>query len=419
MGKSLSYTTCSNHAMPVISQLNGSKICDLWSLDILGIQDPVENKTRKDIDDDTVSFFEKPVKFNQGRYEVNLPWVEGHPKLLDLQFQSEKRLNTMTSKLISTGKFDSYDKILKEWEQLGIIEPVRINIKGVTAKYENSISLNQCLATGPNYIEMIPSILNKFRQNRLGVISDIRKAFLQISISPTDPYLLFLWWENYEKREIKIYRYCRVVFGLSSSPLLLMTTIYHQLEKERNDVAVKLKDYFYVDNVVASVQNEIDLQRFQTIACQIMSKAGFELTGCVSSTEQQNQEKTRCSVLGLLWEPNTDLLACDLRNISTELNDTCSKRQLLSISQKIFDPIGFTAPVTLIPKLIIQKACKNYKLTWDQKLPPEIVQEFKNWLASLEFLKLIQIPRHFWGLVDESTTTLHMFSDASGKAFAA
>ncbi|GFQ92802.1 DUF1758 domain-containing protein [Trichonephila clavata] len=160
-----------------------------------------------------------------------------------------------------------------------------------SAKDENSISLNQCLATGPNYIERIPSILNKFRKNGLGVISDIRKAFLQISISPTDrDYLRFLWWENYEKREIKIYRHCRVVFGLSSSPFLLMATIYHHLEKERNDVAVKLKDSFYVDNVVASVQNEIELQRFQTIACQVMSKAGFELTGNLSEKELSKSE---------------------------------------------------------------------------------------------------------------------------------
>ncbi|GFQ88133.1 DUF1758 domain-containing protein [Trichonephila clavata] len=122
-------------------------------------------------------FFKKTVKFNQSRYEVNLSWVEGHPKLLDLQFQSKKRLNTMTSKLISTGKFDSYDKILKEWQQLGNIEQVPINIKGVnlsqqkcrylphrvvfkesslttkirpvfdaSAKDDNSITLNQCLA---------------------------------------------------------------------------------------------------------------------------------------------------------------------------------------------------------------------------------------------------------------------------------
>ncbi|GFU81698.1 DUF1758 domain-containing protein [Trichonephila clavipes] len=82
-------------------------------------------------------YFFKKVKFNQGRYEANLPWVEGHPKLLDLRFQSEKCLNTMTSKLISTGKFDSYDKILKEWEQLGIIEDVPINTKGVNLAQQN------------------------------------------------------------------------------------------------------------------------------------------------------------------------------------------------------------------------------------------------------------------------------------------
>ncbi|GFQ85437.1 hypothetical protein TNCT_98291 [Trichonephila clavata] len=35
MGKSLSHTTCSNYAMPRFHQANGSKICDLWSLDIL------------------------------------------------------------------------------------------------------------------------------------------------------------------------------------------------------------------------------------------------------------------------------------------------------------------------------------------------------------------------------------------------
>ncbi|GFY37181.1 DUF1758 domain-containing protein [Trichonephila inaurata madagascariensis] len=129
----------------------------------------------------------------------------------------------MTSKLISAGKFDYYDKILKEWEQLEIIEHVLINIKGTHLSYqkcrylphrtvikgssltttiipvfdtyakdENSISLNQCLAIGPTFIEMINSILIKF--HRLGVISDIRKVFLQISISPTDrDYLRFLW----------------------------------------------------------------------------------------------------------------------------------------------------------------------------------------------------------------------------------
>ncbi|GFQ81340.1 hypothetical protein TNCT_115751 [Trichonephila clavata] len=42
MGKSLSYTTCSNHAMPIILLLNARKVCELLSLDVLGIEDPVQ-----------------------------------------------------------------------------------------------------------------------------------------------------------------------------------------------------------------------------------------------------------------------------------------------------------------------------------------------------------------------------------------
>ncbi|GFY04272.1 transposable element Tcb2 transposase [Trichonephila clavipes] len=55
-------------------------------------------------------------------YEVYLPWVERHQKLLDLWFQSETRLNIMTSKLISTGKFNSYEKFLMHLEQLRTVE---------------------------------------------------------------------------------------------------------------------------------------------------------------------------------------------------------------------------------------------------------------------------------------------------------
>lgn len=35
---------------------------------------------------------------------------------------------------------------------------------------------------GINLIEIIPSILIKFRTNRIGVISDIRKAFYKIEL---------------------------------------------------------------------------------------------------------------------------------------------------------------------------------------------------------------------------------------------
>lgn len=44
----------------------------------------------------------------------------------------------------------------------------------------------KCLEKGPNLIEIIPTLLNRFRKYPIGVISDIEKAFLQIAIREND-----------------------------------------------------------------------------------------------------------------------------------------------------------------------------------------------------------------------------------------
>lgn len=74
-----------------------------------------------------------------------------------------------------------------------------------SAKSKDGVSLNQCLETGPNLIELIPSMLLRFREKKIGVISDIEKAFLQISVTPKDRNVLrFLWWNN---NNIAVYRH--------------------------------------------------------------------------------------------------------------------------------------------------------------------------------------------------------------------
>ncbi|GFY03939.1 DUF1758 domain-containing protein [Trichonephila clavipes] len=68
-----------------------------------------------------------------------------------------------------------------------------------SARLANYPSLNQCLACGPNLIELIPDIVLRFREreSNLSVITDIRKAFLHINIHKEDrDFLRFLWWED-------------------------------------------------------------------------------------------------------------------------------------------------------------------------------------------------------------------------------
>ena len=95
----------------------------------------------------------------------------------------------------------------------------------------NGPSLNECLYSGLNLIAKIFDILLRFRLNKIGVLADIKQAFLNVGIAALHrDYLRFLWYDlQAEDEQVVIYRFLRVVFGITSSPFLLNGTVRHHL----------------------------------------------------------------------------------------------------------------------------------------------------------------------------------------------
>ncbi|CAG7820622.1 unnamed protein product, partial [Allacma fusca] len=183
---------------------------------------------------------DKKPTIDDGRFDVSLPWVEGHPVLASNEELAVRRLVSSTKKLEALGRFDDYQHVFDDWLTNGIIEEVPANeldntghylphraiikessdttkvrpVFDASAKKNGEASLNDCLEKGRNLLELIPNIIAGFRFHRIGLISDIEKAFLQISVKKEErDFLRFLWWEKGTK-EIKKYRHCRVVFGV-------------------------------------------------------------------------------------------------------------------------------------------------------------------------------------------------------------
>ncbi|GFX99537.1 DUF1758 domain-containing protein [Trichonephila clavipes] len=177
-----------------------------------------------------------------------------------------------------------------------------------SAKEKNS-SINECLEKGPNMVELIPTIVNKFRLRKFGITADIEKAFLQIGLQEKDrPFLRFLWWENGDKEKTKIYQHKRVVFGITSSPFLGATLEYHlkQVSGHLQLTAQKLLESFYVDNCLTSVDNAEDIERFMLESKEILSLAKFNLRGWVhTGVSEAEKEISRCISKEL--SPNSDL----------------------------------------------------------------------------------------------------------------
>ncbi|GFV21514.1 reverse transcriptase domain-containing protein [Trichonephila clavipes] len=163
------------------------KISDLGKIDSLGIKDLSEKKSKLELQDLALKHFENTV-FLFDYEKVFVDWEKEGIIEKIAQYESK-----------DGGKFHylPHRPVFKE-NSTTKIRPV---FDG-SAHHGKSCSLNDCVEKGPILIEMIPVILNRFLLGKIGVTSDIRKAFFQISLHEHDMnFLRFLWREggNFEK----------------------------------------------------------------------------------------------------------------------------------------------------------------------------------------------------------------------------
>ncbi|GFU37020.1 integrase catalytic domain-containing protein [Trichonephila clavipes] len=153
---------------------NREKISDLWEFDSLGIKDSSEKKSKLELQDLALKHFENTVLRDDEDWKK-----EG---IIEKIAQDEPKIG---------GKFHylPHRLVFKENSTTKICPAF-----DGSAHQRKSGSLNDCVEKRPNLIEMIRAILNRFRLGKIGVISDIRKAFLQISLHENDMnFLPFLW----------------------------------------------------------------------------------------------------------------------------------------------------------------------------------------------------------------------------------
>ena len=147
---------------------------------------------------------------------------------------------------------EQYDRTIKEQLESGIIEAVdvseptpdkvhylphhgvvrtdktttKLRVVYDTSARSSGPSLNDCLHKGPKFNQLILDLLLRFRSYRIALTADIEKGFLMISVDDLDHDVLRFLWVDHDDitkadPEIRVFRFTRVVFGVSSSPFLL------------------------------------------------------------------------------------------------------------------------------------------------------------------------------------------------------
>lgn len=92
-----------------------------------------------------------------------------------------------------------------------------------------------------------------------------------------------------------------------------------------------------------------------------------------------------------------------------------TKRNVLSTSAYIFDPLGTLSPITIRARIFLQQLWE-LKIKWDEILPNDLLKIWSDFEKDLEYLKKISIPRYIHDL-DSTFVRIHGFLDASEKTY--
>ena len=411
--------------------------------------------------------FESKIKFEQDRYEVQLPFIEKHEILKDNLYNSTRRMSSLLTKFKTNEQLlHDYDTIIKDQLQQGIIEvapdtsiegqtyymphrPV-LRMDRLTTKirmvFDASSSvdgpaLNDCLHAGPSLTSSLFGTLLRFRAKKIGVIADLEKAFLQIRLNEKDrDYVRFLWiknindidFENFYNNDLVTYRFCRVLFGVTSSPFLLNATLRHHVNKHENEMFRNtVLNSLHVDDLSTSFDSmqeafdfyknckshfalaSLNLRKLQSNCANLEAK----IKNCfVGDLETIDQNLTK--VLGIPWDKTNDSLVISLSEILRKVNfENPTKRNVIQFASSIFDPLGLINPLVVKFKLLFQKLCTQ-NLQWDEPIPDDSLKIWKELITDLRESSEIRFNRAYDSNDGNATShELHGFSDASQDAY--
>ncbi|XP_068144891.1 uncharacterized protein [Drosophila tropicalis] len=299
-----------------------------------------------------------------------------------------------------------------------------------SGKDSSGVSLNERLHIGTPIQRDLFGVCLRFRQHRYVCCSDIEKMFRKIEVAPHHTNYQRIIWRSSTIDPMQHYRLRTVTYGLAPSPFLAVRVLKQlaiDYEAKYPLAARVLARDAYVDDIPTGCNSVGELMKLKEQLISLLDEGKFKLRKWSSNSWSflKSIPKEDClhghasiehnvKILGIPWNPGRDELLVNTPMIATK--QAPSKRALLSDLSKVFDPLGFVAPTTVLLKLIFQE-CWFSAISWDDPIPETLRSRWQAIVKELPLLSHCRISRYI--AASSPHIELCGFADASTQAYGA
>lgn len=405
------------------------------------------------------------IRRSDGRYVVDLPFKTAPPLHLSVHSNRYVALTQYLRNEKSLSKKSDlklmYDDVIQEYLTLGHMEQVDAPNKdsedyfylphhgifrpeSATTKLRvvfnascpsvNGKSLNDFLYVGPVLQKDIISLILNWRLYKYVFNADVSNMYRQILINPKHaPYQRILFRTSTDE-EIKDFQLRTVTFGVNCAPYLALRTLLQLADDEANRFplgAKILRENMYVDDALVGTHTVPECIEARKQLADILMSAGFELRKWTSNSKEilsglprdhllncdflNFDDKSIAKTLGIRWNAISDSFYFVTEKIQNK--NAFTKREVLSVIARLFDPLGWLAPVVINAKVLMQQLWLD-DLEWDDPLKPLALVKWKKFVENYGVIDSINIPRWI-EYSPQCKMEFHGFCDSSELAYAA
>jgi len=230
------------------------------------------------------------------------------------------------------------------------------------------------------------------------------------------------------------YRLLTVTYGTACAPFLANRVLLQLVDDEGKafpDAVDIIRHSTYVDDVLFGADDPEKARNIRAQLVALLQRGGFNLRKWAANdpallsdlpfAEHQlaidlsKEDSVVLKVLGITWLPKEDAFSFHVTDIS---NARSTKRTVLSLIARLFDPFGWASPVIIRAKILMQDLWL-VKTDWDDAVLPSIFEIWETYCRKLPKLFALRIPRWIGITQSHRVSELYGFADASQRAYSA